>query len=76
MVVITSRGGDYSPGSPSQAYDLQEPYIRAVFGLAGIQAIAFINSQPMDALGPDVQKEKIRESQGLARKLGEEFFNR
>jgi len=74
MVVITSRGGDYSPGSPSQAYDLQEPYIRAVFGLAGIQDITFINSQPMDALGPDVQKEKINQAQKTARKLSQDFF--
>lgn len=74
MVVITSRGGDYSPESPAHAYDLQEPYIRTVFGLAGIIDITFINSQPMDALGPDVQKEKIKEAQEIARKLGEKFF--
>jgi FMN-dependent NADH-azoreductase len=76
MVVVTSRGGDYSLESQNHAYDYQEPYIKAVFGLAGITDITFINSQPMDALGPDVQKEKIHESQGFARKLGEEFFNR
>ncbi len=74
MVVITSRGGDYSPESPSHAYDFQEPYIRAVFGLAGLTDITFINSQPMDALGPDVQKEKIKEAQKTARKTGQSFF--
>ncbi|MDP2921027.1 MAG: NAD(P)H-dependent oxidoreductase [Candidatus Omnitrophota bacterium] len=76
MVVITSRGGDYSPGSPGHAYDFQEPYIRSVFGLAGIQDITFINSQPMDALGPSVQEEKIKESRELARKLGEKAFDK
>ena len=74
MAVITSRGGDYSPGSPSHAYDFQEPYIKAVFGLAGIIDITFINAQPMDALGMDVQKEKIKSSQEIAKKLGEKFF--
>ena len=74
MAVITSRGGDYSPESPSHAYDFQEPYIKAVFGLAGITDVTFINAQPMDALGLDVQKEKIKEAQGAARKLGEKFF--
>jgi len=73
MVVITSRGGDYSPGSPAHAYDFQEPYIRAVFGLAGITDIAFINAQPMDALGAGTQKEKIEEAQEAARKTGEKF---
>lgn len=76
MVVITSRGGDYSPESPSHAYDFQEPYIRAVFGLAGITDITFINAQPMDALGPLAQKEKIKEGRETARKLGERFFNK
>lgn len=74
MAVITSRGGDYSPESPNHAYDFQEPYIKAVFGLAGIIDITFINAQPMDALGMDVQKEKIKSSQEIARKLGEKFF--
>jgi len=76
MAVVTSRGGDYSPGSPGRAYDLQEPYIRSVFGLAGITDIKFINAQPMDALGAAVQKEKIQEAQNSARKLGEEFFSK
>ncbi|HAZ09910.1 MAG TPA: ACP phosphodiesterase, partial [Candidatus Omnitrophica bacterium] len=76
MVVITSRGGDYSPESPGHAYDYQEPYIRAVFGLTGITDITFINAQPMGALGPDTQKEKIKEAQEIARKFGETFFNK
>ena len=62
MTIITSRGGDYGPGSPFHAYDLQEPYLRAAFGFAGLTDIAFINAQPMDALGPDVCKEKLDEA--------------
>ena len=76
MIVITSRGGDYSPGSPSQAYDYQEPYLKAVFGLAGITDITFINSQPMDAMGPEVQKQKIDSAREVARKAGEIFFKK
>ena len=74
MVIITSRGGDYSPGSPSQAYDYQEPYLKAIFGLAGIQDITFINSQPMDALGPEVQKQKIEDAKKIARDTSGSFF--
>jgi len=76
MVVITSRGGDYSPDSPSHAYDFQEPYLKAVFGLAGITDMTFVNSQPMDALGPEVQKQKIEAARELARKAGETFFQK
>jgi len=45
---ITSRGSDYSENSPIHHLDFQEPYLRAIFGLAGIVDISFINSQPMD----------------------------
>ncbi|MEK6732975.1 MAG: NAD(P)H-dependent oxidoreductase, partial [Candidatus Omnitrophota bacterium] len=70
MAVITSRGGDYSPDSPFSSYDFQEPYLKAVFGLAGITDIIFINAQPMDALGPDVQKQKIEAARVIAGKTG------
>lgn len=73
MIVITSRGGDYSAGSPFQAYDLQEPYLKAAFGFAGITDITFVNAQPMDALGPQVQAERIAAAQGLAKKAAESF---
>ncbi len=48
MVCVTSRGGDYSKGSPFHAYDFQEPYLRAIFGFVGITDVQFINAQPMD----------------------------
>lgn len=48
MVCVTTRGGDYSPGSPFHAYDFQEPYLRAIFGFIGIEEIEFVNAQPMD----------------------------
>ena len=65
MVVITSRGGDYSDSQMKQ-FDFQESYLRAIFGLVGITDITFINAQPMDALGPEVQKKKIQEAQKKA----------
>ena len=71
MVVITSRGGDYGVESPFHAYDLKEPYLKTVFGFVGIEDIMFINTQPMDALGPEVQKEKIEESKLIAIKVAE-----
>lgn len=73
MIIITSRGGDYSPGSPYNSYDFQEPYLRAVFGFVGISDIAFINAQPMDALGVEVQNKKIEQAKALARKMAEGY---
>ncbi|MBP1701014.1 MAG: dehydrogenase (quinone) [Chloroflexi bacterium] len=48
MVVVTSRGGDYSPNTPLHALDFVEPYLRAIFNFVGIRDIHFINAQPMD----------------------------
>jgi FMN-dependent NADH-azoreductase len=73
MTIITSRGGDYSPGSPFRAYDLQEPYLKNIFGFVGITDITFINAETMDALGPQVQAEKIKLAQVLAMKAAENF---
>lgn len=73
MAVITSRGGDYSAASPFHAYDHQEPYLRAIFGLTGITDIVFINTQPMDASGQEVAEEKIREAQDIAAEIAGKF---
>lgn len=67
MVVITSRGGDYS--SPeARGADFQEPYLRFTFGFIGITEIAFINAQPMD-MGEALQAQKIEEAQARAKEL-------
>lgn len=71
MIIITSRGGDYSSGEMKN-FDFQEPYLRAIFGLVGLTDINFINAQPMD-MGPDLQKQKIDEAQKLARQIAQKF---
>lgn len=71
MLVVTSRGGDYS-SEQMRPYDTQEPYLRAIFGFVGITDITFISAQPMD-MGQDTQKEKIRQAEIEARKIAEGF---
>ena len=73
MVVITSRGGDYAAGSPFRSFDFQEPYLRAIFGFVGITDITFVIAQPMDALGPEVQRERIGAAKIMARNLADSF---
>ena len=48
MIVVTSRGGDYSPNTPLHTLDFVEPYLRTIFNFVGITDIRFINAQPMD----------------------------
>jgi FMN-dependent NADH-azoreductase len=71
MVIVTSRGGDYSQDSPVHNFDFQEPYLRAIFGFVGITDISFVVAQPMDALGSQVQEKKIEEAKIIARKIAD-----
>lgn len=72
MMVMTSRGGDYSAGSSSAAFDFQEPYLRAIFGFCGLKDITFINAQPMD-MGPEAGKIALEKAKDRARKAGAEW---
>jgi FMN-dependent NADH-azoreductase len=68
MVVITSRGGDYSATSPFHAYDFQEPYLRAIFGFVGITDLHFIHAQPMDVT-PELRHTAVTSAIAEARRL-------
>lgn len=72
MAVVISRGGDYSQEGMHN-FDFQEPYLRTIFGFVGIADINFIIAQPMDALGPEVKKQKLEEAKTLARKMADSF---
>jgi FMN-dependent NADH-azoreductase len=52
MVVITSRGSDYSAGSPLQAMEHQESYLRSIFTFIGVSDVVFLHCQGT-ALSPD-----------------------
>lgn len=68
MVCITSRGSDYSPGSPMHSMDFQEPYLRAIFGLAGIEEIHFVHAQPMD-IAPGLTQAALEKAMQEARQM-------
>jgi FMN-dependent NADH-azoreductase len=68
MLCITSRGSDYSPGSPIHGLDFQEPYLRAIFGLAGIEEIYFVHAQPMD-MAPGLTQDALEKAKEEARQM-------
>ncbi|HEY3645941.1 MAG TPA: NAD(P)H-dependent oxidoreductase, partial [Gammaproteobacteria bacterium] len=43
VIVITSRGGSYAPGTLTAALDFQEPYLRHILSLMGLRDITFIH---------------------------------
>ncbi|MDO1528687.1 NAD(P)H-dependent oxidoreductase [Fulvimonas sp. R45] len=48
VIVASSRGGIYSPGSAGAAMDFQEPYLRAVFGFLGIPELEFVRAEGLN----------------------------
>jgi FMN-dependent NADH-azoreductase len=65
MLIITSRGADYSPNSKFANFDFHEPYLRTIFGSFGIKDIEFVYANNL-AFGNrqqsiDEAKESIRQ---------------
>ncbi|MFI6587923.1 FMN-dependent NADH-azoreductase [Embleya sp. NPDC050493] len=65
VVVITSRGGSYAPGTPRADWDHQEPYLRAVLSSIGLaDDLEFVHAEltlaaivpAMSALKPLAEK--------------------
>jgi FMN-dependent NADH-azoreductase len=70
MIIVTSRGGDYSPNTYLHALDFVEPYLRTIFNFVGITDIHFINAQPMD-VSPAARREALIKAMNEARGLVE-----
>ena len=45
IIIASSRGGAYGPGSPFEAADFQEKYLKQVFGFLGITEIEIIRAE-------------------------------
>jgi FMN-dependent NADH-azoreductase len=43
--VITSRGGAYRPGTVTERFDYQEPYLRHILGAIGLSDLTFIHAE-------------------------------
>ncbi|MGT2477471.1 FMN-dependent NADH-azoreductase [Paraburkholderia terrae] len=69
LVIVSSRGGVYSEGSPASAFDHQETYLKAAFGFLGIADITFIRAEGV-AMGEEARNGAIasakRETAALA----------
>ncbi|NMF66004.1 FMN-dependent NADH-azoreductase [Brasilonema octagenarum] len=58
MLIITARGGDFSPGSFAAPYNYQEPYLSAIFGFLGITDITYINVENLSG-GDEVRQQSF-----------------
>jgi FMN-dependent NADH-azoreductase len=45
VFIVTSRGGAFRPGTPTERFDHQEPYLRHIFSFIGITDVTFIHAE-------------------------------
>ncbi|MGI2905775.1 FMN-dependent NADH-azoreductase [Tolypothrix sp. VBCCA 56010] len=61
MLIVTARGGSFTQGTPTAAYDFQEPYLKAIFGFIGITDISLIHVENLSA-GDDVREQSFTQA--------------
>ena len=45
VYIVTSRGGAFRPGTPTERFDYQEPYLRHILGFIGLTDVTFIHAE-------------------------------
>ena len=65
VYVVTSRGGAFRPGTPTERFDYQEPYLRHILAFIGLTDVTFIHAEnqkpgPQAALARDAAVAQIR----------------
>jgi FMN-dependent NADH-azoreductase len=63
VIVASSRGGFYGPGTPAADLEHQESYLRAVFSFFGITEITFVRAEGV-ALGAEARAKAIDAARG------------
>ena len=57
VILVSTRGGQYGPGSPYEIADFQEKYVKFVFGFLGITEVEVIRAEGIGR--PDVRETAI-----------------
>jgi FMN-dependent NADH-azoreductase len=59
VYVVTSRGGAYREGTPTERFDYQEPYLRHILAFIGLTDVTFIHAENQK---PGAQAEIARDA--------------
>ena len=62
VIVASTRGGFYGPGTPNAALEHQESYLRAVFQFLGVSDIRFVRAEGV-ALGEEQKTRSMRDAE-------------
>ncbi len=73
VLVVYSRGGQYSPGSGAEDLDMQKKYVELILGFIGFKDIKSIIVEPTLQGGPDTAQEKLAEAIKQAKQITVDF---
>ena len=59
VIIASSRGGLYAPGTPQAAHDFQETYLRTILGFIGNEDIEIVRAEGL-AYGPEQREAAMR----------------
>lgn len=68
VFVTTARGGFYGAGSPANALDFQEPYLRAILGFLGITEVTFVHAEGLN-INPESAARGLAEARRVLAEL-------
>jgi len=72
VIIASSRGGFYAPGTAQAAIDFQETYLRAVFQFLGIDDIHFVRAEGI-AIGPEQREAALNAALESVAKVASRF---
>jgi len=73
VFIAYARGGQYTSGTESEAFDLQKKYLELILGFMGLTDIRSVTVEPTLAGGPETLDQKRSEAIEKARQLAREF---
>lgn len=59
LVLISTRGGNYTPGNPAAVMDHQEPYMSAVLGFLGLHDLTWVRAEGLSR-GPEAREAAMK----------------
>jgi len=71
--IAYARGGEYLPGTNSEAFDLQKKYLELILGFIGFSDIRSVTVEPTLAGGPDTAKQRQADAVEKARQMAKDF---
>jgi len=73
VMVLSARGGDYSPGSGAEAIDFHAPYLKWILGFMGLTNVDFVLADGLDASAPEEAERILAAAIEKARQAAQRF---